>query len=80
LNNEEKPRLGPVVTASLTLLAFMMAMVFGAVESRFHERKLIALDEANAIGTAYLRADLLPKADRADINVHWICALNSRNR
>ena len=67
LNNEEKPRLGTIVAASLTLLAFMMAIVFSAVESRFHERKLIALDEANAIGTAYLRADLLPKDDRVDI-------------
>jgi len=67
LNNEEKPHLGTFIAASLTLLVFMLAIVFGAVESRFNERKLIALDEANAISTAYLRADLLPKADRADI-------------
>lgn len=67
LKNEEKPHLGTVVAASLTLLVFMLAIVFSAVESRFNERKHIALDEANAIGTAYLRADLLPKADRADI-------------
>jgi hypothetical protein len=40
-------------------------MVFSTVASRFDELKHVALDEANAIGTAYLRADLLPEADRA---------------
>lgn len=67
LDGVEKPHIGTVVAASLTMLAFMIAIVFGAVESRFDERKHIALDEANAIGTAYLRADLLPEAYRADI-------------
>lgn len=64
---EEKPPLGPTVAASLTLLVFMMAIVFGSVESRYEERKHIALEEANAIGTAYLRADLLPETARAEI-------------
>ena len=67
LTGEKKSHLGPVVAASLTLLAFMVAIVFGAVESRFNERKHIAVEEANAIGTAFLRADLLPRAYRADI-------------
>lgn len=62
---EIKP--GPLVAASLSLLAFMLAMVFGAAQSRFREVKQVALNEANAIGTAYLRADLLPASDRADI-------------
>lgn len=67
LTREEKVHTGPAVTASLSLLAFMLAMVFGVVESRFNEMKHVVLDEANAIGTAYLRADLLPDADRAEI-------------
>ena len=67
LTGEGKIRTGPVVAASLSLLAFMMAMVFGAVYSRFNEVKHVALDEANAIGTAFIRADLLPKAERAEI-------------
>jgi hypothetical protein len=64
---EEEIQAGPLVAASLSLLAFMLAMIFGSVQSRFHEIKQVALDEANAIGTAYLRADLLPAADRAEI-------------
>lgn len=67
LAGEEKIRTGPVVTASLSLLAFLMAIVFGAVYSRFSELKHVVLDEANAIGTAFIRADLLPKADRAEV-------------
>lgn len=66
LVGDKKVRTGPVVTASLSLAAFVLAMTFGAVESRFNELKHIALDEANAIGTAFLRADLLPKADRTE--------------
>jgi hypothetical protein len=67
LGDEEKPHTGTIVAATLTMLAFMIAVVFSAVESRFDERKHIALEEANAIGTAYLRADLLPEAYRVDI-------------
>jgi len=63
----ERPQLGPIVTASLTLLVFLIAVVFGSVEYRYEERKHIALEEANAIGTVYLRAGLLPETARAKI-------------
>ena len=64
---EQKIRTGPIVTASLSLLAFMIAIVYSAADSRFNELKHVVLDEANAIGTAFLRADLLPKADRSEV-------------
>lgn len=67
LTGEEKFRVGTFVTASFSLLAFMVAIVFGTVASRFSEIKQIALDEANAIGGAYLKADLLIGADRVEI-------------
>jgi hypothetical protein len=67
LSGEEKILTGPVVAASFSLLAFMLAITFGAVQSRFQEVKHVALDEANAIGTAFLRADMLPEADRAEV-------------
>lgn len=63
----EKIDVGPIVTACLSLLAFMLAMVFGSVYSRYNELKHAVLDEANAIGTAYIRADLLPSSDRAEV-------------
>lgn len=67
LTGGEKIQTGPVVAASLGLLAFMLAFTFGAVTKRFDDRKQLVLDEANAIGTAYLRADLLPEPDRDSV-------------
>jgi hypothetical protein len=40
----------------LALLAFTLSMAI----SRYETRRQLVLDEANAIGTAYLRAKLLP--------------------
>jgi hypothetical protein len=39
----------------------MLAFTFGMAASRFDTRKQLVLDEANAIGTAYLRAAMLPE-------------------
>ena len=39
----------------------MLAFTFGAAADRFDSRRQILLDEANAIGTAYLRAGMLPE-------------------
>lgn len=64
---EKRPELGPTFTACLTLLAFMIAIVFSSVESRYEKRKLLVMDEANAIGTVYLQAGLLPETARARI-------------
>ena len=51
---------GAMVGATLGLLAFMLAFTFGAAAERYDSRRQILLDEANAIGTAYLRAGMLP--------------------
>ena len=50
---------GAMVAASLGLLAFMLAFTFGMAASRFDARRQLVLEEANAIGTTYLRASLL---------------------
>ncbi len=49
-----------VLTGMLTLLAFLLALSFGIAEGHFTTRRQIVLDEANAIGTTYLRAEYLP--------------------
>jgi hypothetical protein len=48
-----------MVGAMLGLLAFMLAFTFGLAASRFDDRRQVLLDEANAIGTTYLRAGML---------------------
>jgi hypothetical protein len=52
---------GAMVGAMLGLLAFMLAFTFGVASSFFQARREVVLSEANAIGTTYLRAAMLPK-------------------
>ena len=63
----DRIKTGPVVGSSIGLLALILAFAFGSATSRYDERKQLVLEEANAIGTAYLRADLLPEAERVAI-------------
>jgi hypothetical protein len=66
-NKESDATVGAIVTAELGLLAFLLAFTFGIVVSRFDLRRHVLLDEANAIGTAYLRAAMLPDTEGASI-------------
>ena len=59
--HEKEAPVGAMVGATLGLLAFMLAFTFGMAASRFDTRKLLVLDEANAIGTTYLRTAMLPE-------------------
>jgi len=47
-------------TAALTLLGLIIGFSFAMAVSRYDQRKNLEQAEANAIGTEYLRADLLP--------------------
>jgi hypothetical protein len=64
---EDRPPVGEMVAATLALLAFMLAFTFGLAASRFDVRRGLVIDEANAIGTTYLRAGLLPEPHRSDV-------------
>jgi hypothetical protein len=55
------------VGATLGLLAFMLAFTFGMAASRFDTRREMALEDANSIGTTYLRAQLLPEPASSQI-------------
>lgn len=64
--NQEGP-IGSAVGATLGLLAFMLAFTFGLAASQRGERRNLLLDEVNAIGTTFLRADLIPEPHRSDV-------------
>ena len=51
---------GAAEAAVFGLLGLLIAFTFSGAASRFHDRKLLIAQESNAIGTAYLRVDLLP--------------------
>ncbi len=54
---------GAVVAGMLGLMAFMMAFTIGIVINQQGDRKAMVVEEANAIGTAWLRAGLLEEPD-----------------
>jgi len=64
---EERARedFGVVLAATLTLLGLIVGFSFSMAIDRFDQRKNYEEAEANAIGTQYVRADLLPGADAA---------------
>jgi len=51
---------GAVEGAVFGLLGLMIAFTFSGAAARLDTRRQLAVQEANAIGTAYLRVDLLP--------------------
>jgi len=63
---EKESPVGSMAGATLGLLAFMMAFTFGLASSRNENRRQAVLSEANAIGTTYLRAAMLPEPMRTD--------------
>ncbi len=60
-SHELETPVGTMIGATLGLLAFILAFTFGLAADRFEARRKMVVEEANAIGTAYLRAGLLPE-------------------
>ena len=57
---------GAVEGAVFALLGLLMAFTFSGDAARFDARRQLIVEEANAIGTAYLRLDILsPRAQPA---------------
>jgi hypothetical protein len=56
--------LGAIEGSAFALLGLLIAFTFSGASSRFDGRRQLIVTEANAIGTAYLRLDLLPTASR----------------
>ena len=65
-NDSDKDNLALVVSATLTLLGLIIGFTFSMAATRYDQRRLFEESEANAIGTEYVRADLLPAADAAN--------------
>ena len=54
--------------AILALLGLLLGFTISMALSRIEERKQIVVEESNAIGTAYLRAQLLPEPEKTEIS------------
>jgi len=64
---EKDQPVGAMVGSILGLLALVLGFTFSLAASRFEARRQAVLDEANAIGTTYLRAKLLPEPQRSHV-------------
>ncbi|MBB5328843.1 hypothetical protein [Tunturiibacter gelidoferens] len=58
---------GVILAATLTLLGLIIGFSFSMATARYDLRKSYEESEANAIGTEYVRADLLPAAEGAQV-------------
>jgi len=67
VRSDEREDLRTVLTASFTLLSLLIGFSFSMAVTRYDQRKNYEEAEANAIGTEYVRADLLPAADSARV-------------
>ena len=64
---EREAPLGAMTGAHLALLAFIMAFSFNMAAGHYDARKTLVLEEANALGTAYLRAALVREQEGQEI-------------
>jgi hypothetical protein len=60
--DEKEAPVGAIVAATLGLLGFVLAFTYGVAANRFDAGRRIIVDEANVVGTTYLRAGLLDDA------------------
>jgi hypothetical protein len=62
-----KEQVSAIQSSLLGILALMLGFTFSIALERFNSRSEAVVDEANAIGTAYLRSDLLPDSIRGEV-------------
>jgi ABC-type uncharacterized transport system fused permease/ATPase subunit len=67
LDDAVREDFGIVQSASLTLLALVIGFSLSMAVGRYDQRKNYEEEEANAIGTEYLRADFLPASEAAAV-------------
>ena len=60
---EKEGPTGMIVGSLLSLMAFLLAITMGMASERYIKRHALVLEEANSIGTPYLRAGYLPEKE-----------------
>ena len=70
---------GAAEAAVVGLLGLLIAFTFAGAASRFEDRRHLIVAEANSIGTAYLRIDLLPGDAQPEIRELFRRYLDARS-
>jgi len=69
---------GAIEGAVFGLLGLLIAFTFSGAASRLEDRRNLITEEANAIGTAYLRIDLMPEINHGKMRELFRKYLDSR--
>ncbi len=72
--------LGAIEAAIFALLGLLLGFAFAGSMSRLDARRQLVVGEANAIGTAYLRIDVLPPSDQPEMRRLFRTYLEARVR
>lgn len=75
---DQRIETGSIQGAMLGLLGLLLGFSFAGASSRFMERQDLINQEANAIGTAYVRADLLNKPNSDELKAALLVYLDHR--
>src|SRR5215472_185623 len=67
VDGAERADFSTILPAALTLLGLIIGFSFSMAVTRYDQRKNYEEAEANAIGTQYVRADLLPVTEAARV-------------
>lgn len=76
--DEDHSQEGYLVGSMLGVLALLMAFSFSMALDRYEERRHLVVQEANAIGTSYLRAQLLDEPHRSRLSRLLIAYTDNR--
>src|SRR5262245_2693382 len=64
MDADSKSLVVTIASAILAIVGLLLAFSFSMAAGRFESRREVMIEEVNAIGTAYLRATLLPEPER----------------
>jgi len=70
---------GFLLTAALALLGLLIAFTFSMASGRFDERRQALLSEANAVGTTYLRFQIVDEPYRSELSADLLSYLDARS-
>src|SRR5689334_20478011 len=74
----EQSQEGMVVSGVLVVLGLLLGFTFSLAIQRFEQRRMLVVTEANAIGTSYLRAQLLDEPDRTRLSQLLVAYTDNR--
>lgn len=74
----EQSQEGLIVSGVMVVLGLLLGFTFSLALDRFEQRRMLVVTEANAIGTSYLRAQLLDEPDRTRLSQLLVAYTDNR--